>query len=105
MKKLTPFKGKEEQFTHLFDWISHEEDHRDLVFVCNGEKVGYHRSVVSPHSLLLSQLFRLYTCTYTWCSSDIVISLDNVDKVVLKYVMDCVYTGRYGLANFILFYI
>ena len=50
----------------------------------------YHKSIVLPHSPLLSGMIKKKTLFI----NDVTIILDDVDKNILKYLMDCIYRGR-----------
>eukprot|EP00092_Neocalanus_flemingeri_P032398 GFUD01035228.1.p1 GENE.GFUD01035228.1~~GFUD01035228.1.p1 ORF type:complete len:827 (+),score=183.16 GFUD01035228.1:60-2540(+) len=87
---------RKEVFEEAFDEIIRNE-FRDLVFICEDEKVSYHSEIVSSVSPVIRDFVqKSKSCA---CSSfvknqvELFISLDGIHSDVVEMVMSCVY-GR-----------
>ena len=68
------------------------------VFVCGGEKLAYHQAVVIQHSIFLTNLVKNFN------SNEIIVTLDNVNPVILRILMDSIYSGRSDMVTGEVFY-
>eukprot|EP00092_Neocalanus_flemingeri_P018570 GFUD01020107.1.p1 GENE.GFUD01020107.1~~GFUD01020107.1.p1 ORF type:complete len:1017 (+),score=252.41 GFUD01020107.1:102-3152(+) len=95
---VKPKSDKNKQFENIFEEVANSDENRDLVLLCGKEKLSYHSEVVAavfPFVKKFVQNAKSCPCSlYIQNKAEIFISLDDVDPMVMKLMMSCIYGNK-----------
>jgi len=85
-------------FENVFEEIAKCDEARDIVFLCDGEKLTYHSEIVAavfPYIKKFVQNSKGCPCSlYIQKRAEIFISLDGVNPATMKQIMGCIYENK-----------